>query len=217
MQIICCDIILHDPLFYATRETGRLYETGRYIHNYALSYAFGLVHSAYFHAQQVPHYAEDLALLREQQIYVTPALPQAINFQLATIKYGDELSHSEMVQGRVNTPSFGKLKEIAPESTFRCYVLSARPITLPRWIRLGKWHSKALVETKSVDNSVRSGEYLAACPLNPLDTPSGVLRAFDIISMPPASIVAHARCSGPYFELERGIGLPIGMQYTFPA
>ena len=46
--------------------------------------------------------------------------------------------------------------------------------------------------------------------------PAGVLRAFDIISMPPSSLVANARCSGGYYEVERGVGLPIELRYTFP-
>jgi CRISPR-associated protein Csc1 len=216
MFIVGCTITLQEPLFFATREIGRLYETGRYLHNYALTYAFGIVQAAYFNPVQVPRYAAELALAAEAGIYVTPAKPIAVDFMLATIKYGDELSHSEMVQGRLNTPSFGKLKELAPESTFRCYVLSAQPITLPRWIRLGKWHSKALVEAEPIEIRQRDGDYLAACPLNPLDVPIDVLRAFDIISMPPASLVANARCSGAYFEIERGIGIPLGMRYTFP-
>src|SRR5262249_7639799 len=107
-------------------------------------------------------------------------------------------------------------KELAPESTFRCYVLSAEPVALPRWIRLGKWHSKAQVETEAVEVKQRSGDYVAACPLNPLDVPAGGPRAFDIVSMPPASLVANARCSGEYYEVERGVGLPVGLAYTFP-
>jgi CRISPR-associated protein Csc1 len=46
--------------------------------------------------------------------------------------------------------------------------------------------------------------------------PPGVLRAFDIVSMPPSSLVADARCSGDYYETERGVGLPVGLRYTFP-
>ena len=85
-----------------------------------------------------------------------------------------------------------------------------------RWIRLGKWHSKALVEAEEIAVKQRSGEYVAACPLNPLDVPAGVLRAFDIVSMPPSSLVANARCSGDYYETERGVGIPVGLAYRFP-
>ena len=41
MFIATCELILHDNLFYASREMGRTYETERYLHNYGLSYALG--------------------------------------------------------------------------------------------------------------------------------------------------------------------------------
>lgn len=219
MEIVRCTLTLHEPLFFATREAGRLYETGRCLHNYALAYAFGLVRAPYFVGEQVPRYAEDLAVAREQGWYVTPALPLAVRFHLATFKYGEEFSHVEMVPGRFNTPSFGRAKELAPESTFRCYVLSEDPgilERLPRWIRLGKWHSKVLVEIEPVKVEQDSGDYVAACPLNPLDVPADTtLHVFDIISMPPSSLVLNARCSGAHYVVGDGLGIPAGLCYTF--
>lgn len=229
MHIYHCRLTLHEPLFFATREVGRLYETGRFLHNYALTYALRqasapwfnaeqsprYISVPWFNAEQLPRYAEDLQPLNGQ-IYITPAEPETVVFQLATFKYGEEELHVEMEQATRNTPSFGRAKELAPESTFRCYVLSAEPITLPRWIRLGKWHSKALVEAAPIEVKQRSGDYIAACPLNPLDVPSGVLRAFDIISMPPSSLVANARCAGAHYETDSGMGIPTGLRYTFP-
>jgi CRISPR-associated protein Csc1 len=172
--------------------------------------------SPWFHREQVPHYADDLRPLGGQ-IYITPAQPEQMTFQLSTFKYGEEILHVEMQQAERNTPSFGRAKEIAPESTFACYVVSAAPLRLPRWIRLGKWHSKALVEVTELEVKEASGDYTAACPLNPLDVPAGALRAFDIISMPPASLVANARCSGAHYQVGRGVGIPVGMRYTFPS
>lgn len=215
MLIYHCRLVLQEPLFFATREIGRLYETGRYLHNYALTYALGLATSPWFHREQVPHYAEDLLPLRDQ-VYVTPAAPEHTAFQLATFKYGEEILHVEMQQAERNTPSFGRAKEIAPESTFACYVLSAGPLRLPRWVRLGKWHSKALVEATELAGQERAGDYAAACPLNPLDLPARTLRSCDIVAMPPASLVANARCGGPHYLLPDGRGLPVGMAYTFP-
>jgi CRISPR-associated protein Csc1 len=217
MHIYRCQITLHESLFFATREIGRLYETGRYLHNYALTYAFGLAHAPYFASLQVPHYPDELRPLNDVGLYVTPALPMEVSFGLATFKYGEEPSHTEMLQGTRNTPSFGRAKELAPESTFVCYVLSATPIALPRWIRLGKWHSKALVETEAIMVKLRNDAYMAAGPLNPLDVPPNTLRAFDIISMPPSSLVANARCHGEHYEVERGVGLPAGLRYSFPS
>ncbi|NJK80690.1 MAG: type I-D CRISPR-associated protein Cas5/Csc1 [Chloroflexaceae bacterium] len=215
MHIYACSLTLHEPLFHATRETGRLYETGRYLHNYALTYAFGFATSPWFHAEQVPHYRDDLEPLNEQ-VYVTPAEPLTATFQLATFKYGEEVLHVEMQQATRNTPSFGRAKELAPESVFHCFIISTEPRNLPRWIRLGKWHSKALVRWQAVAFKQVSGDYRAACPLNALDLPGGVLRVCDIVSMPPASLVANAHCTGSYYALPDGRGIPIGMRYQVP-
>ena len=213
MHITACTLVLHEPLFFATREIGRLYETGRYLHNYALTYALQMANAPWFHRDQIPHYAADLSSLA---VYVTPALPLAIRFQLTTFKYGEERLHVEMLQAERNTPSFGRAKERAPESTFRCYVISTERLALPRWIRLGKWHSKAEVQTEQILIKEADGNYTAACPLNPLDIPADTLRAFDVVSMPPSSLVANARCTGPHYVLGHGLGLPRGMRYTFP-
>lgn len=48
------------------------------------------------------------------------------------------------------------------------------------------------------------------------DVPPGILRAFDIVSMPPSSLVANARCSGDHYAISAGIGLPVGLRYTVP-
>jgi CRISPR-associated protein Csc1 len=218
MWIAHCCITLHESLFFATREIGRLYETGRYLHNYALAYALRLVQAPYFTAEQVPTYGADLALLQEQGVYITPAQPITAAFQLVTFKYGEELLHVEMQQATRNTPSFGRAKELAAGSRFECYVLSEQPLDLPRWIRLGKWHSKALVESTQVELQERTGPHAAVCALNPLDVPEGRLHTFDIVSMPPSSLIINARLEGPYYQIgPQGRGLPIGMRYTIPA
>ena len=43
MQVTKFHLTLHDSLYYATREMGRLYETESVIHNWALTYALGLI------------------------------------------------------------------------------------------------------------------------------------------------------------------------------
>lgn len=221
MHIHRCTLILQESVYYATREMGTLYETGNHLHNYALTYALfndSSIRVPYFCNSYRPTYADDLREITKLGIYVSPAQPLQIDFLLATWKMGqvDYYRKPERFGERGNYPdNYGRAKELAPESTFVCYVLSAAPVALPRWIRLGKWHSKALVAAEEVAVQQRSGEYVAACALNPLDVPAGVLRAFDIISMPPSSLVAHARCAGDYYELERGVGLPAGLRYAF--
>jgi CRISPR-associated protein Csc1 len=222
MQILRCTITLHESVYYATRELGTLYETGQYLHNYALSYALfndGYLQVPYFCNSYQPAYITDLARLAEQGIYVTPAAPLQVDFLLVTWKIGqvNYYRRSEQFGGRNYPANIGRAKELAPESTFVCYVISAAALRLPRWVRLGKWHGKALVEAEPLDVHEHDGPFVAASPLNPLDVPPGVLQAFDIVSMPPSSLVINARGVGRYYAVagpERGI--PIGLRYNVP-
>lgn len=220
MKVYTCRLTLHESLFYATREIGRLYETGRYLHNYALTYALGLATAPYFSPTQIPRYAEQLAPLNERGIYVTPARGTHIEYQLATFKYADNAYHVEMEKGSRNTPSFGRAKEISAGSVFEFAVLSAHEaVQLPKWIRLGLWRSKAEVAyIEAAAQSEKWSEARAAYPLNPLDL-LGQPRAFDLISMPPASLIDYTVVQTEWWvwsaegDVRR---LPTQLAYRFP-
>jgi CRISPR-associated protein Csc1 len=214
-------LTLHENLFFATREIGRLYETGRYLHNYALTYALELAVAPYFHNEQMPRYAEQLMPLNELGVYVTPARGTAVSYVLNTFKYASNLYHVEMQKGRYNTPSFGRAKEIAVESRFQFAVLSAQEqLDLPRWIRLGLWRSKAEIEWEMSEARPQDERlFEASLPLNPLDLPTGQLTSFDLISMPPGSLLDHVMLNGKWWQAETGRGkfhIPMGLAYTFP-
>jgi CRISPR-associated protein Csc1 len=217
MLIYHCQLTLHDSLYYATREVGRLYETGRCLHNYALTYALGLAAAPYFHPQQVPHYQEDLEPLNARGIYVTPALGVEIEYVLNTLKYASNLYHVEMEKGSRNTPSFGRAKEIAVGSVFEFAVLSGEEhLQLPRWVRLGLWRSKAALTWQETEiASPKSGVFTAKLPLNPLDVSLRFL-VFDLVSMPPVSLLLNTQMQGEYYEVDADLRIPAGMQYRFP-
>ncbi len=221
MYIHWCTLTLHENLFYATREIGRLYETGRYLHNYALTYALGLATAPYFHAKQQPQYATQLQPLNERGIYVTPAQGIHVTYDLHTFKYADNHYHVKMQPGQRNTPSFGRAKEIAVGSQFQFAVLSThRPLALPAWIRMGLWRSKIKVDSKVVEAKRQSKQLLeASFPLNPLDI-QGNLSTFDLISMPPSSLVDNVTMEAEWWvgALENAgkLYLPANMTYTFP-
>ncbi|HOU13204.1 MAG TPA: type I-D CRISPR-associated protein Cas5/Csc1 [Anaerolineae bacterium] len=221
MRLYLCRLTFHENLFYATREVGRLYETGRYLHNYALTYALGLAAAPYFQAQQIPRYAEELSELNQRGVYVTPARGVQVRYELATFKYADNAYRVKMSPGSRNTPSFGRAKEVAVGSVFEFAVLSRESLTLPRWIRMGLWRSKALVECRAAveAKTLSRSEQVAGLPLNPLDVP-GDLRVFDLISMPPSSLIEHARIETEWLQADvdgQDMLLPSGMAYTFPA
>ena len=82
MRLTLFRLTFHENLFYMTREAGRLYETGRYLHNYALTYALGLATAAYYQAGHVPAYEDELGALNAQGLYVTPARGLDVRYQL---------------------------------------------------------------------------------------------------------------------------------------
>lgn len=221
MRVYACRLILHESLFFATREVGRLYETGRYLHNYALTYALGLATAPYFNPIQTPRYAEQLSPLNDRGIYVTPARGVRIEYQLATFKYADNAYHVEMEKGSRNTPSFGRAKEISADSVFEFAILSEHEaLRLPKWIRLGLWRSKAEVMYAEAEARIeKHSEARADYPLNPLDA-VGRLVAFDLISMPPASLVDHAVVQTDWWAWPAGDTtrrLPTQLAYRFPS
>ncbi|NET32730.1 MAG: type I-D CRISPR-associated protein Cas5/Csc1 [Cyanothece sp. SIO1E1] len=224
-----CTLELHDSLYYATRELGRLYETEPVLHNYALCYALGLVDSAkyattlpedstycYFCSEQVPMYEVHLTPLNQHDIYVTPARAIGHGTVINTWKYADNRYHVEMQKTQKNIPSFGRAKEIAPESRFECFIISERSLTLPHWIRLGKWMSKAEVKVEDLGQPKQQrGEINCPYPLNPLDVMfTHRVTGYDVINMPPVSLIQNVKLAGAYYQVG-DIRLPAQMSYRF--
>lgn len=233
-HIYCGTLELHDSLYYATREIGRLYETEPVLHNYALCYALGLVDSAkyattvsaessyrYFCSEQVPMYEAHLTPLSKQGIYVTPARASRHSAVLNTWKYADNRYHVEMQKTQKNIPSFGRAKEIAPESQFEFFVISEKSLVFPHWIRLGKWMSKAEVVVRELPKPRRNSakEFTFPYPLNPLDVmQTNQVLSYDTINMPPVSLIRNVRMIGEYYSFEGfsdSLRLPINMEYRF--
>ncbi|BAY20934.1 hypothetical protein NIES2100_06780 [Calothrix sp. NIES-2100] len=227
-----CQLELHDSLYYATREIGRLYETEPVIHNYALCYALGLVDSAiysttvaeehsyrYFCPEQVPKYEEHLTPLNQQGIYLTPARAISHSAILNTWKYANNNYHVEMEKTQKNIPSFGRAKEIAPESEFEFFLISQKTLKLPKWIRLGKWMSKAELKVKELPQP-KTAEGLFTCkyPLNPLDVMfTNQVISYDVVNMPPVSLIQNVQIRGQYYQFDglQEIKIPVRMEYRF--
>jgi CRISPR-associated protein Csc1 len=211
---------LHDFLFYASREMGRLYETERYLHNYGLTHALGLARSPYANQVQVPRYAEELAGLNEQGVYVTPAHPLECSFAFHTFKMANVNYYALTPQISSNQVVFGRAKELAPESRFEFFVVSQQQVVLPQWIRLGKWMAKARVELVNCYTvQAKQGKYQASGTLNPLDL-AEFPENCNIIAMAPASLITNVHARGDYYEFGENpkqrkvpFRLPVGMRY----
>ncbi len=226
-----CQIELHDSLYFATREIGRLYETEPVIHNYALCYALGLVDSEiysttvaeedsyrYFCPEQIPKYEQHLTALNQQGIYVTPARSISHASTLNTWKYANNNYHVEMEKTQKNIPSFGRTKEIAAESKFEFFVISEKSLKLAKWIRLGKWMSKAELTTEEIVNFVsKNGDFIFPYLLNPLDVMfSHQVFSYDVVNMPPVSLIQNIKIRGQYYQFEN-LRIPACMEYRFRA
>ena len=105
------------------------------------------------------------------------------------------------------------MKELAPESKFEFFVLGQLADRLPKWIRLGLWMSKARVEVENVESSLtpKRGVFTCSHLLNPIDLPI-LPELYDLISMPPVSLLQNARFNGEYVELG-DVCLPASMAY----
>jgi CRISPR-associated protein Csc1 len=227
-----CQLELHDSLYFATREIGRLYETEALIHNYALCYALGLVDSQiysttvaeehsyrYFCPEQVPKYEEHLTPLNQQGIYVTPARSLNHSSILNTWKYANNNYHVEMEKTQKNIPSFGRAKEIAAESKFEFFVISQKDLKLAKWIRLGKWMSKAQVTVEPLPKpKMAEGIFTCTHPLNPLDVMfTNQVISYDVVNMPPVSLIQNVQMRGQYYQFDgiQNLIIPVRIEYRF--
>ncbi|HKZ79721.1 MAG TPA: type I-D CRISPR-associated protein Cas5/Csc1 [Anaerolineae bacterium] len=148
MHLYRCDLILHDYLFFATTERGKVAETGPFVHNYALTYALGWARSAWYSETQEPHYPEELAAAwRTEAAYVTPATLLRGGYLIN--QYNTMPESYGLGKGQsIGYPDWGFAKCLRPAAHFRFYVVSRNLKMLPRFIRLGKFMAKAEVRAE---------------------------------------------------------------------
>ena len=234
MAIYYCRLTLHDNVFFATREMGILYETEKYLHNWALSYAFfaiSIISQPYcFHGQaaQTPDYltpgAEQTLLhLNDERVYVFPAKPLRWSYQINTFKaaqttyYGKSKQFGDKGANRNYPINYGRAKELAVGSEYDLFIIGPDDLKIPRWIRLGKWMGKVRVETIQLPESVldiKSGQYWCDRPLNPIDLPATQeIIFYNRIVMPPVSLMEQVTLRGPYYQSKKEKWKQLKQQY----
>ncbi|MDF0590156.1 type I-D CRISPR-associated protein Cas5/Csc1 [Candidatus Methanocrinis natronophilus] len=75
--VVKCIIDTLDRTLYASREVGDLVDSGEYILNTALYYAFGFVSGTYVNFGKIPSYLDDTAEICKE-FYITPAKPEPV-------------------------------------------------------------------------------------------------------------------------------------------
>jgi CRISPR-associated protein Csc1 len=182
MQVYRGNIELLDYVYYATVERGKVYETGAFIHNYALTYALGLVKGeTYTYAQlkQEPHYVEELTPLNGR-LYITPGSPLKTAHRLVqwnTIREGYAFPSKEP---SVGYPDWGFARVLRPGCRFVFYLCVPNPAVVPDTpalqdvlagrtvrVRLGKFPGKARLQAEAADKVVeREGPFHVEALLN---------------------------------------------------
>lgn len=224
MALYHCTLTLHDNVFFATREMGILYETEKYLHNWALSFAFFVInyipqpYRLQGELAQKPTYLDasaeqNLIHLNQAGIYVFPAQPINWSYQINTFKAAQVGYYGKSKQfggkgAEKNYPiNYGRAKELAVGSLYRTYIIAPENIQIPRWIRLGKWASKIKVETVKIPDKLvqsKSGNYTCLHPLNPLDLSiNNRILLYNRIVMPPVSLVSQAQLQGEYLVAKK--------------
>lgn len=246
MHIYRCELVLHEPTFFSSREVSATYQTEPLVGNFALAYAFGFCQSPYYNDGTI-YYKQHLSRLNERGLYVTPAtVVGEPRFTLGQFNAQSDAYWYAMGAGTIVTrpddgwavgggktwrivradgsrkkisaesrPQYGRIRFLAIGNRAVGYVLSQEPLTIPHYVRLGKFMSKARVTVQEMP-AQETEEENVVIPflLNPADLPSEMpLTVFDLISVPPTPLVRNARLSGRFHRLSDGTLLPAGMQF----
>lgn len=219
-SIYYCDITLHDYLFFASTERGKIAETGPFVHNYALTYALSWVQSVWHNEQQRAHYRQDLTPIHHR--YITPA--RLIRGASRVMQYNTLSEQLKFEKQRsIGYPDWGFIKCFNPGALFRAYVIATGTETFPLYIRLGKFMAKAKVEAVEARSvSAKSGDFTVSHLLNWSDLrQKPVVFNIQMMSL-PSRLISQARFEDAEFleaKFPDGdiIRLPLGMGYLLDA
>jgi len=109
----------------------------------------------------------------------------------------------------------GRIRMMGIGTCLQAYVISDEALTLPSYIWLGKFMSKARVESQLLQvREQEVSEVSVANLLNPADLPASITQhRYDLINVPPTPLVQHALISGACYRLPDGAWLPRGMRF----
>jgi CRISPR-associated protein Csc1 len=229
MRVIEVVIETQGRVGMASREVGRTVDSGEYILNTALHYAFGFAAGRYADTLGRPTYLEDTESVVEE-LYITPAAPltppnhltttyNARGDRYATINY-DAANDPDQDK---NLPRFGRERAFTHGNRFRTYVIpgtrAAESIDreLPVYIRLGKKRGKAKLHTRLVSARRESGSFRTNHPISAYDHDRTPLQNVIAKNMRPTPLILQADYDGEHLIIPQEDGdpikLPAGLQF----
>jgi CRISPR-associated protein Csc1 len=230
MNVVEVVIETQGRVAFAAREIGRTVDTGEYLLNTALHYAFGFASGRYIDTKHKPTYVEDTEEAI-QQVYVSPAEPLASPDYLTTIynARGDRYATvnydaTEDPDQDKNLPRFGRERVFRHGNLFRSYLIphevAAEEIaeSLPRYVRLGKKRGKAKLHVRTVEAQQRSGEFVSNHPFGAYDYDGTPLGSVVSKQMRPTPLILQAEYEDDHLVIPRGederpARIPAGLQF----
>ncbi|MBW4595596.1 MAG: type I-D CRISPR-associated protein Cas5/Csc1 [Brasilonema angustatum HA4187-MV1] len=234
------ELVCLEPVFFASRELSDTYYTEGTIGNYALTYALGLVNSAYRLQGQAtgrPTYKEDFEAIA-QTFYILPASPthgrvtfRFERFNALSDAYWYAMTNNRVATAREDLPFFrrtgkkpnsfrasnfpqtGRFRMIERGNKFQTVVFGN--YQLPDYIRVGKFLSKIKVNILETFDVIPlpEGNYQTKAYLNVADLPPQTeILSFDLISMPPAPILKNLHFRGAAWQVGE-IVVPADLQF----
>lgn len=214
MQIYRSTIELLDYVFFATVERGKVYETGAFLHNYALAYALRLVTGGtytYQQQQQIPHYEEELSPLNGR-VYLTPGGPLRAAHRLVQ---WNTLRDAYAFPGKppsLGYPDWGFARVLRPGARFRFYVLASarslpdapalQDLIAGRTVRarFGKFAGKALLRAEPAQSvTCKEGPFHSQEYLNWQDLADDPVACDVVAASLPTRLLSQARFEGPHY------------------
>ena len=232
MHIYPADLLLCEHTFFASREIDPLYASEPLIGNYALTYALGLCNAPY-RWNGGPRYKEDLMLLNQQGLYITPASFSSLRMVLTRFNGQTDSYYFRFDQNAIatthekvkaiNFPQSGRIRMLGLGSRARFYLLDQNhliaegkgPRLLP-YIRLGKFMSKARIEWQArvTPQVVQRDRATVRALLNAADLEDTTsLLVCSIYNIHPAPILHDVEMSGEFWQLDKDFFLPVAMHY----
>lgn len=234
MHIYRCEFQLMENLYFASREINNFFQTEAVIGNYALAYALGLCSASYHNDGEIT-YANDLETLNQTSIYVTPgtftveprftvvqfnALSDSYWYQMeqnAISVNRDRISNQRLRARPTNFPQIGRIKLLSMGNKGVFFLTSRDEIRIPRYIRLGKFMSKAKISAyKQQYREIHAQNVPYQYYLNPNDlSPESQIGMFDMLNIRPTPLIRHVQLSGEFYQLADNdkTQLPAGMQF----
>lgn len=123
--------------------------------------------------------------------------------------------------GTENRPQVGRIRALGIGTRAVFYIISHSPYTPPRYIRLGKWMSKARISTTPITPTTTTAGGDTTSLLVPADLPSTLtILAADQLAVKPTPLLRNARVRGACYQLpavpEQAVDplLPVGMRFN---